>query len=42
MDAALIDISTTKEARSAVMAVSSPRAPPACVIKDVVHTAIIR
>ena len=41
MDAALVDISTTKGARSAVMVVSSPRGPPACVIKGVVHTATI-
>ena len=39
MDAALVDISTTKEARSAVMIVSSPRGHPACVTKDVVQTA---
>ena len=38
MDAALVDISTTKEARSAVMAVSSPRGPPAYDIKDVART----
>ena len=39
MDAALVDTNTIKGARSAVMAVSSSRAPPACVIKDVAHTA---
>ena len=41
MDAAPVDASTTKEARSAVMVVSSPRAPHASVTKDVVHTTTI-
>ena len=41
MDAALVDISTTKGGRSAVTVMSSPRGPPACDIKDVVHIATI-
>ena len=39
MDAALVNMGTTKGPRRAVMAVLFPRYPPAYDIKDVVHTA---